>query len=330
MSGMNSSGANTPGLVDKKVRELRALAQMNKEIHSAMSMNKLLRILVERAVTGVNFERFLLYLLEDDYLRCVAWIDRVRREKASIIEKRVGFNMDENAVEVLVVKMGKPIYVENAVEDNRVSKKLLRIANTKEYCVVPLIGRNKILGVLTGDKGYCNERITPEDIETFQLFAGHISLAIDNAMLYEEKERFNLLLKKTVKERTLELEEANNNLSGKMKELSTLYQMSKLLNESLDQAAVLELMSLLVKRLGYKMFQFSLLRKETLEPVLIEGLDKGEHGDVDFIFSQKILADISRNKHTLVIEVISLNHIKPPFQEFFREKGIHSSIIVPI
>jgi len=330
MSGMNSSGANTPALVDKKVRELRALAQMNKEIHSAMSMNKLLRILVERAVTGVNFERFLLYLLEDDYLRCVAWIDRVRREKASIIEKRVGFNMDENAVEVLVVKMGKPIYVENAVEDNRVSKKLLRIADTKEYCVVPLIGRNKILGVLTGDKRYCNERITPEDIETFQLFAGHISLAIDNAMLYEEKERFNLLLKETVKERTLELEEANNNLSGKMKELSALYQMSKLLNESLDQAAVLEQMSLLVKRLGYKMFQFSLLRKETLEPVLIEGVDKGEHGDVDFIFSQKILADISRNKHTLVIDLISLNHIKPPFQEFFREKGIQSSIIVPI
>jgi transcriptional regulator with GAF, ATPase, and Fis domain len=330
MDEMNSSEANMPRLVDKKLRELRALAQMNKEIHSVMNMNKLLRILVERAVTGVNFERFLLYLLEDDYLRCVAWIDRVKREKASIIEKRVGFDMDEHAVEVLVVKMGKPIYVENALFDKRVSQKLLRISDTKEYCVVPLIGRNKILGVITGDKRYSQEKILSEDMETFQLFAGHISLALENAMLYEEKDRFNRLLKKTVEERTFELEEANHELSMKMKELATLYQMSKLLNKSLDQASVLDQMSLMVKRLGYHMFQFCLLRDNELVPVLLEGLDRGAHQEADFIFSEKILDEITRNEYAPVINDMTLHHIKAPFRAFFRERGIQSCILVPI
>jgi len=330
MGGMNSNGTNKPGLIDKKLRELKALAQMNKEIHSAMNMNQLLSILVERAVTGVNFERFLLYLLEDDYLRCVAWIDRVKREKASIIERRVGFNMDENAVEVLVVRMGKPIYVENTMEDKRISKKLLRISDTKEYCVVPLIGRNKILGVLTGDKRYSGEKIISEDIETFQLFAGHISLAIENAMLNEEKDRFNRLLKKTVEERTFELKEANHYLSMKMKQLSTLCQMPELLNKSLDQLAVLDQMSIMVNQLGYDICQFSLLRNETLEPVLLAGIDEGDHIGVDFTFSEKVLDEISRSKQALVFDSSSFNHLKPSLQKFLRQSGLQSCIIIPI
>jgi hypothetical protein len=41
----------------------------------------LLKILVQKAGVGVNFERCLIYLLEEEYLRCVAWIDRVKTER---------------------------------------------------------------------------------------------------------------------------------------------------------------------------------------------------------------------------------------------------------
>lgn len=207
---------------ERQLRELSSLAEMNKKIHSTMNIDRLLQILVEQAIIGVNFERGLIYLVEDQFLRCVAFLDRVKREKGSTIEDLVGFKMDERAVEVQVVKTGKPVYVKDAETDKRVSQKLLRITDTKEYCVVPLIGRDGVLGVLTGDKVYSKKPIEPEDIRTLELFAGHISLAIENASLFREKEQFAALLEKKVLERTEELAKANQEILDQKNQLEAL------------------------------------------------------------------------------------------------------------
>ena len=116
---------------ERQLRELSSLAEMNKKIHATMNMDRLLQILVEQAVIGVNFERGLIYLAEDHFLRCVAFLDRVKREKGSTIKDLVGFRMDETAVEVLVVKTGKSVYVKDAETDERVSQKLLRVTLDK-------------------------------------------------------------------------------------------------------------------------------------------------------------------------------------------------------
>ena len=42
---------------EKRLEELSVLAEINKEIHSTMNIDRLLQILVEKAVVGVNFER---------------------------------------------------------------------------------------------------------------------------------------------------------------------------------------------------------------------------------------------------------------------------------
>jgi transcriptional regulator with GAF, ATPase, and Fis domain len=228
---------NDPQFVQDRLRELSTLAEMNKEIHSTMELDRLLQILVEKAVIGVNFERGLIYLVEGDFLRCVAFLDRVKPDQASRIKESVGFRMDETAVEVLCVQEGKPLYVQDARNDERVCRKFLQITDTQEYCVVPLLGRSAVLGVLTGDKFYSRKPILPEDIDTLALFAGHISLAIENARLYEEKERFNQALEAKVEERT--------------SELSTLFEMSKLLGKSLRTEPVTRQILSMVRGLGH-------------------------------------------------------------------------------
>jgi transcriptional regulator with GAF, ATPase, and Fis domain len=240
-------------VAQRQLRELRSLEEMNKKIHATMNIDQLLQILVNQAIIGVNFERGLIYLLEDDFLRCVAYLDRVKKEKATTIKNLKGFSMDETAVEVLAVRTGESFHVADAETDQRVSRKLLKITDSKEYCVVPLVGRSGVLGVLTGDNVYSRSPIRPEDIKTLELFAGHISLAIENAALFEEKERFAALLEEKIAERTLELAQANEQLQEKMKELSTLFEISKSLNRSLGVDEVLELILFLVKGLGYTM-----------------------------------------------------------------------------
>jgi len=209
-------------VLERQLRELRSLAEMNKRIHATMNLDRLLQILVEQAVIGVNFERGLIYLLEDQFLRCVAFLDRLKREKGSTIKDLVGFKLDETAVEVLAVRTGKSVYVKDAATDKRVSQKLLKVTDTKEYCVVPLIGRAGVLGVLTGDKVYSMKPIQPEDIRTLELFAGHISLAVENATLFQDKERFAELLEKKVQERTSELAKANQEILDQKNQLEAL------------------------------------------------------------------------------------------------------------
>jgi transcriptional regulator with GAF, ATPase, and Fis domain len=327
---MSDMQANSTELLEKKLREFRALAEMNKEIHSTMNIHQLLKILVEKAVVGVNFERCLIYLLEENYLRCVAWIDRIKKEKASIIKKRVGFHMEENAAEVLAVKTGKPLYIENPHQDHRVSAKLLRVSETKEYCIAPLIGRNKVLGVLTGDKPYCKEPILPSDIQTLMLFAGHISLAIENSLLYEEKERFNKVLEKRVQERTSELAEANQELSTKMTELSTLYKMSRLLNQSLHQNAVLDQIVTSVGELGYDACSVRITENDHFRVVVKCGLDEDYDAFADVPVTDSPYSDLLETTNAFAVSDLSGTPVPEPFREYCRLRSIRGCIVMPL
>jgi transcriptional regulator with GAF, ATPase, and Fis domain len=329
---MNPSISGETGssdFVKRKLHELTVLEEMSKEIHSTMNTGQLLEILVQKAGVGVDFERCLIYLLEEDYLRCVAWIDRVKREKASIVEKRVGFRMDENAVEVLVAKTGKPVFVENASHDGRVSPKVIRVSGTHQYGVAPLLGRRGVLGVLTGDKVYSKKPILPEDMESLQLFAGHISLALENAMLYEEKERFNKTLEKTVQERTSELARANEDVSRKMTKLSSLYQMARLLNESLEQKALLDQISTLLGSLGYDLFSVGIFQRGKTETVLLKGIEE-EEASFDLPWREGGSEEFWKSPQVFLTDGSPSNPLPAEYLDYCRERKIQSSIVTPI
>lgn len=249
---MNTEETNDGTLQGYKLRELKALADMNQEIQGAHSIELLLKKLVEQAVIGLNFERGLIYLVEGDYLRCVAALDRIKTVDASILRKKVGFSLNENCLEALAVHSRETQYAEDAKNDTRVSQKFLKFSNSHAYCVVPLVGRSEVLGVFTADKPYSKDEICPEDIKTLELFASHIGLAIENAKLHETTMHFNKILENSVREKTQELAEANQSLSVKMQELSTLFEVSNLLNKSMESTDILDYLLTLMLDFGYK------------------------------------------------------------------------------
>jgi transcriptional regulator with GAF, ATPase, and Fis domain len=318
-------------VIERQLRELSSLAEMNKKIHSTMNIDRLLQILVEQAVIGVDFERGLIYLVEDQFLRCVAFLDRVKREKGSTIKNLVGFKMDETAVEVLVVKTGTSVYIKDAGTDKRVSQKYLKVTDTKEYCVVPLIGRTGVLGVLTGDKVYSKKPIQPEDIRTLELFAGHISLAIENASLFQDKEQFATLLENKVSERTSELAQTNKRLTDKMNELSTLFEMSGILNKSLRVDEVLKLILTLVEGLGYSKSAVHLWDGAVVGEVFQTGFDN-EYIDIGFPPFKKGLRDrISKSTESLFVSNLH-DKIKSStnLAKYLLKKDLHASVVVPL
>jgi transcriptional regulator with GAF, ATPase, and Fis domain len=329
VTGTTLDPAKDPQFIEKKLRELSTLTEMNEEIHSTMDLDRLLQILVEKAVIGVNFERGLIYLVEGAFLRCVAILDRVNREQASRIKELVGFKLDETAIEVLCVQNGQPVYVGNARTDERVSQKLLKITDTEEYCVVPLLGRSTVLGVLTGDKFYSRNPILPEDVDTLQLFAGHISLAIENAMLYEEKKRFNEVLETRVAERTSELALVNEHLSSKMKELSTLFEMSKLLGKSLHAEAVSKHILSMIRGLGHPCALHLRVRGKA-GPIFQESLDENYEAVARTPLERDMQERLSARTDPLPIQEFHSKTWPSSLLRYLEQNGIQSALLAPL
>ena len=320
-ANLNSIQNLDPNYISKKLKELSTLAEINKEIHSTVRIDRLLQILVEKTIIGVNFERGLIYLVKGNFLQCVAFLDRSKREEASLVKKLVGFRMDETSAEVLAVKMGKPIYIENAYSDPRMSKKFLKIIDTHEYCIVPLLGRHRTLGVFTGDKFYSRQPIVPEDIKTLQLFAEHISLAIENAQLYEEKENFNQILEKKVIARTSELSQMNQ-------ELSTLYEMSQLLSKSLQVNTVSSQILDLIQRLGYPACCLHMFHEQVHGIERFLGL---EHDELQAV--EPLVVDLARKKEDMTPFIVSgpvPDDWPAPLLLLLRKRSFGSVLLFPI
>ncbi len=172
-------------------RALVALNDMNIALHEARSMDELLHVLVVKAFEGLGFDRGLIYLVEGDYLRVVAAIDLIRMEHGGVIRRRIGYDMTrERSVEIDALRTGRLIHVRDAPNDPRVSPKFrYATSNTPEYCAVPILGRERPIGVLTIDKFYSRRPITDTDTFFLEIFARQIGVAIEGLRWSQELER---------------------------------------------------------------------------------------------------------------------------------------------
>jgi signal transduction histidine kinase len=79
----------------------------------------------------------------------------------------------------------RPIHVENAFENPEVPPKLAEILGVSRFLVMPLISRNRSIGVILADNFVTNKPISPRDIQSLQTFAFPVAFAIERASLYE-------------------------------------------------------------------------------------------------------------------------------------------------
>ncbi len=108
--------------------------------------------------------------------------------------------------------------------------------------LVPMVGKNNFLGGLAGINKIGGGDFTKQDLDLLSLFAGQVSIAIENAMAYEELDK----AKQSAEGYQTELRQLNNELSSINQELERLAlydQLTQLpnrtlLNDRLQQALI--------------------------------------------------------------------------------------------
>ena len=206
----------------RRNQEMSRLFFISTAMRSTFELDKLLRMVLT-AVTmsdGMGFNRAILFLVEDErrVLRGVmgvgpatpeeAWkvwddlslehktLDEIMqdilsnpRQRESFLERLtlgIELSLEENTILARSVKERLPFNVIDVRQEPLSDVVLIQQLGTQAYAVVPLISRDKVIGLIWVDNYFNRKPITDEDMQFLASFSNQIASAIESARLYEQ------------------------------------------------------------------------------------------------------------------------------------------------
>ncbi|MEC4686244.1 MAG: PAS domain S-box protein [Nitrospirota bacterium] len=206
----------------RRNQELSRLFFISSAMRGTLELERLLRMVLT-AVTmsdGLGFNRAILFLLDEEksVLRGTmgvgpatpeeAWQiwERLSIEKKSLPEilrdieegplrkdsfldrLSTGIEVDlkDDTALSRAVRERKSFNIHDVKHDDLADPAVIQLLGTEAYAVVPLIARNKVIGVLWVDNYFNRKPITDEDMRFLSGFSDQIASAIESARLFEK------------------------------------------------------------------------------------------------------------------------------------------------
>ncbi|MBI5408929.1 MAG: PAS domain-containing protein [Nitrospirae bacterium] len=204
----------------KKDHELSRFFFINSVVRSGLDLNKVLRIVLTEVTMGdgLGFNRAILFLVDEaqDVLKGIMGVGPSSLEDArniwsslkdksfeTIIREietgslsgesyldKVGRNLsiklDGDCICCNCINEKRPFNVADARTDDRVKPLVIQLLGTNAFGVVPLISRDKVIGLIWVDNLFTGKPIRDEDLQFLMEFTSHIAPAIENARLFEK------------------------------------------------------------------------------------------------------------------------------------------------
>lgn len=122
----------------------------------------------------------------------------------------------------------RPILVEDASSNPDVDPQLARILGVDTFLILPLISRNRRIGVILADNFITNRQITAQDVKSMETLTFPVAFAIERASLYE---RLHEDLRKLTRANTKLLEQQE--LIVRMEKLALLGKITSSISHSI-------------------------------------------------------------------------------------------------
>jgi diguanylate cyclase (GGDEF)-like protein len=190
--------------------EIALLKEIGDAVSSELSLEKVFRLVAERARTLIQAETLLIPIINTE---CTHYSYRAG----------VGKNVDEIVGETFPLSFGicgwvwhhKRPWWRGVLAELDESEKTKWEHEAGNVIVVPLIGKRHFLGGIAGINKVGGGDFTKRDLDLLTMFASQVSVAIENATLFEESERAKLKAEQyhlELKNLNQELAEANTKL----------------------------------------------------------------------------------------------------------------------
>lgn len=94
--------------------------------------------------------------------------------------------LTDDSVLTRAVREKRPFHVPDVKEEASTDAIIIQQLGTQAYAVVPLVSRDRVLGLIWVDNFFNRKPITDEDMQFLQSFSNHVASAIENARLFEK------------------------------------------------------------------------------------------------------------------------------------------------
>ena len=236
--------------LDKKLKGLYTLHALGRQLQLTVNLEQLFGLITPEFLNKLGFERC-----------SVSLLDPARRSLTSCVQ--LGCNPAEarQALTHLATikiwdelsKRDQPLVINQGQERDEEDRRLLQTLGLGTCALAPLVVKSTVDGVLVLGNPTAFTKITAGDAELISVMAQQLSVAIENAKLYEELFQSQRDLEHKIQERTRELGAAN----------AALQQMNKAKSDFVSMVAH-ELRTPLTSVKGYA----AILRSGQLGPVI--------------------------------------------------------------
>lgn len=210
--------------LEKHLKNLSLITEINKILMKPRSLDNLLYILLTTLTFGeeIGFNRAVLFMynsktgtlqgmmavgcetIEEAYqawqslpkdLSAIKWIEKLSEMESfgdnsfSQKVKALRFFLDEVNSFATAYRTSQ-VYLEENPDDI-----LAKIFGVNEYAILPLIGREELLGMLYVDNKFTTRKIDEDYIKLLETFASQASIAIENTKTFNEIKESNEMLK---------------------------------------------------------------------------------------------------------------------------------------
>jgi PAS domain S-box-containing protein len=203
----------------RKNQELSRLFFINSVVRSTLDLDRLLKMVLTVVTMGdgLGFNRAILFLVNESNRVLEGemgvgpaspeeakniWLSMEGKSLGAIIEEiesgpvfldshldrlsqKLSIAINGDCVLCRCIKEKRPFNIRNARTEPLVTPYLIQMLGADSFGVVPLISRDKIIGLIWVDNLFTGRPIKDDDLQFLMGFSSHIASAIENARLFE-------------------------------------------------------------------------------------------------------------------------------------------------
>jgi PAS domain S-box-containing protein len=215
----------------RQVNTLSLFNELNRSITTKLDLPLVLNTVVQAVTNLLDYDYATIYLQDKSGQMFMPMASS--GYSLDLLDKTM-FELGEGLVGS-VAQMGMPLVLEDVQSDARFEPGPVPIGASM---MVPLTVEGRSVGVLAADSKEARD-FSPTAVATLTALADQVSVAVDNARLFDEVKRFSEELEARVDERTQELAETMERLRLQRDRSEVLYHIASELVASLDMDRVL-------------------------------------------------------------------------------------------
>ena len=166
----------------KQSGRFEALYKMSRILGTSLDLQTVLDQVMDAVIQLTGAERGFLMLNNDDSVLTIKVARNYDQQTLNSTQSNYS-----RTVANLVIDSGKAVLTTNALEDPRFKgQQSVMSQSLRSIMAVPLMARGQVIGIAYVENRIVAGLFTQDDLETLEALAGQASVAIDNAILFEE------------------------------------------------------------------------------------------------------------------------------------------------